>query len=111
MEDAFRCMKSDLGLRPIRHHIERRSDGHLFITVLAYHILHAIRFKLRMNGIHDSWSNIRQSLSMHIRNSTTQKKVDGKVIHIRKSSRPEPHQKVIYDALNITSVPGCAVTV
>ena len=109
VEDAFRCMKSDLGLRPIRHHIERRSDGHLFITVLAYHILHAIRFKLRMNGIHDSWSNIRQSLSMHIRNSTTQKKVDGKVIHIRKSSRPEPHQKVIYDALNITSVPGCVV--
>jgi hypothetical protein len=30
----------------------------------------------------------------------------GTVIHIRKSSRPEPHQKVIYDALNIPSVPG-----
>jgi len=106
VEDAFRCMKSDLGFRPIRHHIERRSDGHLFITVLAYHILHAIRFKLRMKGIHDSWSKIRERLSMHTRNSTTQKREDGKVIHIRKSSRPEPHQKVIYDALNIASVPG-----
>jgi len=106
VEDAFRCMKSDLGIRPIRHHIERRSDGHLFITVLAYHILHAIRFKLRMKGIHDSWSKIRERLSMHTRNSTTQKREDGKVIHIRKSSRPEPHQKVIYDALNIASVPG-----
>ena len=106
VEDAFRCMKSDLGFRPIRHHIERRSDGHLFITVLAYHILHAIRFKLRMKGIHDSWSTIRERLSMHTRNSTTQKREDGKVIHIRKSSRPEPHQKVIYDALNIASVPG-----
>jgi transposase len=106
VEDAFRCMKSDLGVRPIRHHIERRSDGHLFITVLAYHILHAIRFKLRMKGIHDSWSKIRERLSMHTRNSTTQKREDGKVIHIRKSSRPELHQKVIYDALNIASVPG-----
>ena len=106
VEDAFRCMKSDLGIRPIRHHIERRSDGHLFITVLAYHILHAIRSKLRMTGIHDSWSKIRERLSMHTRNSTTQKREDGKVIHIRKSSRPEPHQKVIYDALNIASVPG-----
>jgi transposase len=106
VEDAFRCMKSDLGFRPIRHHIERRSDGHLFITMLAYHILHAIRFKLRMKGIHDSWSKIRERLSMHTRNSTTQKREDGKVIHIRKSSRPEPHQKVIYDALNIASVPG-----
>lgn len=106
VEDAFRCMKSDLGFRPIRHHIERRSDGHLFITVLAYHILHAIRFKLRKKGIHDSWSTIRERLSMHTRNSTTQKREDGKVIHIRKSSRPEPHQKAIYDALNIASVPG-----
>ena len=105
VEDAFRCMKSELGFRPIRHHIERRSDGHLFITMLAYHILHAIRFKLRMKGIHDSWSKIRERLSMHTRNSTTQKREDGKVIHIRKSSRPEPHQKVIYDALNIASVP------
>jgi transposase len=106
VEDAFRCMKSDLGFRPIRHHIERRSDGHLFITMLAYHILHAIRFKLRMKGIHDSWSKIRERLSMPTRNSTTQKREDGKVIHIRKSSRPEPHQKVIYDALSIASVPG-----
>lgn len=106
VEDAFRCMKSDLGFRPIRHHIERRSDGHLFITVLAYHILHAIRFKLRMKGIHDSWSKIRERLSMHTRSSVTQKRKDGKVIHIRKSSRPEPHQKAIYDALNIASVPG-----
>jgi len=106
VEDAFRCMKSDLGFRPIRHHIERRSDGHLFITVLAYHILHAIRFKLRMRGIHDSWSKIRERLSMHTRNSTTQKREDGKVIHIRKSSRPEPYQKAIYDALNIAPVPG-----
>jgi transposase len=106
VEDAFRCMKSDLGFRPIRHHIERRSDGHLFITVLAYHILHAIRFKLRNKGIHDSWSTIRERLSMHTRNTTTLKKEDGKVIHIRKSSRPEPHQKIIYDALNIASVPG-----
>ncbi len=106
VEDAFRCMKSELGFRPIRHHNEWRSDGHLFITVLAYHILHAIRFKLRKKGIHDSWSKIRERLSMHTRNSTTIKREDGKVIHIRKSSRAEPHQKIIYDALNLASVPG-----
>jgi transposase len=109
VEDAFRCMKSDLGFRPIRHHIERRSDGHLFITVLAYHVLQAIRFKLRKKGIHDSWSKIRERLSTHTRCSITQKMQDGKVIHIRKSSRPEPYHKVIYEALNIAAVPGRTV--
>jgi len=46
---------------------------------------------------------------MHTGNGTTQKREDGKVIHTRKSSRPEPHQKVIYDALNIAPVPGRTV--
>ena len=50
IEDAFRCMKSELGLRPLYHHIERRCDGHIFITLLAYHVLHTIRFKLREKG-------------------------------------------------------------
>lgn len=34
IEDAFLCMKSDLGLRPVHHQKETRVDGHLFITLL-----------------------------------------------------------------------------
>jgi transposase len=56
IEDAFRCMKSELGFRPIHHQTELRTDGHIFITVLAYHLLHSIRFKLKRQGIHlTSW--------------------------------------------------------
>jgi len=47
IEDGFRCMKPELGLRPIYHHIERRCDGHIFMTLLAYHVLHTLRFKSR----------------------------------------------------------------
>jgi transposase len=109
VEDAFRSMKSDLGLRPVRHHNEYRTDGHLFITVLAYHILHSIRFALRKKGIHDNWSTIRQKLSCHIRTTTTLKREDSKAIHIRKTSRPESYQKLIYQALGIAEVPGRTV--
>jgi transposase len=109
VEDAFRCMKSDLGLRPVRHHNDNRTDGHLFITVLAYHILHSIRFKLRKKGIRDSWSTIRERLSCHIRTTTTLKKENNKVIHIRKTSRPEAYQRKIYQALEIAEMPGRTV--
>ena len=101
IEEAFRSMKSELGLRPIYHKKERRADGHLFITVLAYHVLHAIRFKLRKRGMTQSWSTIRKGLSTHMRITTTMKRDDGKMIHIRKSSRPEPFHIQIYDALNL----------
>ena len=101
IEDAFRCMKSELGLRPNYHHIERRSDGHIFITLLAYHIMQTIRTKLREKGIHFCWETVRVRLSSHMRVSTTLKREDGRVIHIRKSSRAESNHKEIYDALDL----------
>jgi transposase len=106
IEEAFRSMKSELGLRPVYHQKERRVDGHLFITVLAYHVLHAIRFKLRKRGVTQNWSTIRRGLSTHMRITTTMKRDDGKMIHIRKSSRPEPFHVQIYDVLNLSHRPG-----
>ena len=106
IEDAFRCMKSELGLRPNYHHIERRSDGHIFITLLAYHIMQTIRTKLREKGVHFCWETVRVRLSSHMRVSTTLKREDGRVIHIRKSSRAESNHKEIYDALDLPQQPG-----
>jgi transposase len=71
IEDAFRSMKSELGLRPVYHQKEHRSDGHLFITVLAYHLLQTIRFTLRKEKIRESWSTVRTVLSSHVRLTTT----------------------------------------
>ena len=109
IEDAFRCMKSELGFRPIHHQTEKRADGHIFITVLAYHLLHIIRFKLRQNGIHLSFSTIRDRLSTQVRTTTTMKRKDGKIIHIRKSSRAELFHKKIYDTLKLSHQPGKTV--
>jgi transposase len=106
IEDTFRSMKSELGLRPVYHQKEYRSDGHLFITVLAYHIAHAILVQLRKQGISHSWATIRKGLSTHIRITTTMKRDDGKVIHIRKSARPEPFHRKIYDTLHLAHRPG-----
>jgi transposase len=106
IEDAFRCMKSELGFRPIHHQKESRADGHIFITVLAYHLLHNIRFKLRGQGIGLSWTTIRDRLSTQVRITTEMKRKDGKMIYIRKSSRAELFHKKIYDALGLPYQPG-----
>ena len=109
IEDAFRSMKSELGLRPVYHQKEDRADGHLFITVLAYHVLHTIRVTLRRHGIHDQWTTIRRGLSTHVRITTTMKRDDGTMIHLRKSSRPELVHTRIYDALGLSHRPGKTV--
>jgi transposase len=106
LEDAFRSMKSELGLRPVHHQIEFRCDGHLFITVLAYHILHSIRLKLKRHGITHSWATIRSRLATHFRVTTSMKRSDGKMIHIRKTAKPEECHTIIYDALGLPHRPG-----
>ena len=55
IEDAFRSLKRELGLRPVYHQKEDRVDAHIFISILAYHISHAIEETLKKEGCH--WKN------------------------------------------------------
>ena len=106
VESSFKSMKSELGVRPVHHQKERRVDAHLFITLLAYHVSHSIRYQLQRSGIQDSWDTIRKTMSRHVRISTTMKGEDKKAVHIRKNSRSTPKQKKIYNALEIWKLPG-----
>ena len=106
LEAVFRSLKSELGLRPVYHQIAHRVSGHLFITVLAYHLVHVIRVKLRQAGIISSWSSIRQILSPQCRVTVSMQCKNGSTVHVRKSSRPEPNQQQIFSALGVDNIPG-----
>jgi len=106
LEAVFRSLKSELGLRPIFHRKTDRVSGHLFISVLAYHLVHTIRFQLKAADIHLSWEGVRRELAGQDRVTVTLKRADGKTVHIRKATRAEPRQQVIYDALGISDRPG-----
>jgi len=105
LEDAFRSLKSELGLRPVRHQKEERADAHLFIGVLAYHLLNTIQTKLTKNDIHIQWWRVRQFLSSHVRITTSMTTREGKRIHIRKSTQPELFHRHIYQALGLAPFP------
>ena len=109
LEAVFRSLKSELGLRPIHHQITERVSGHLFITVLAYHLVHAIRFRLKQSKIHSSWSSLRKILSTQSRVTVSMQCKNGSTVHIRKSTRPEAEQQQIYTALVVKSHPGNAI--
>ena len=106
LEAVFRSLKSELGLRPSYHHKSKRVDGHLFISVLAYHRVHALRVPLKAQGIHLSGESRRTPLAGHARVTVVLHRDDGQVYHIRKSSRPEPQQQVLYNALGVAHLPG-----
>jgi transposase len=106
LEAVFRSLKSEIGMRPIYHQKTERVEGHLFITVLAYNLVHQIRLGLKAQNIHDSWETIRTTLSTQMRTTLSLRDKEGKVIHLRKSSYPNAEQQVLLRALELTWNPG-----
>jgi len=106
LEAVFRTLKSELGLRPVYHRTGERVDGHLFITLMAYTIIHTIRYTLKAKGIHDSWETIREKLSTQIRTTTVARIEDGRVLYLRKSSLLDERAKEIVDALGLSHRAG-----
>ncbi len=102
-------MKSSLGLRPNFHQIEGRVDTHMFISVLAYHLLHIIEYRLRQKGDHRSWHTIRNVLKTHERLTIgyKQKDEDGTVRqqYVRINSTVEPEHMEIYRKLGLSGKP------
>lgn len=109
IEYAFKSMKSSLGLRPNFHQKEDRVDTHMFISVVAYHILHIIENRLRANGDRRNWNTIRNLLSTHERLTIGYKvkEEDGSIRqkHVRLNSRLELEHVEIYKMFNLSGVP------
>lgn len=101
VEDAFRDIKSPLMERPIFHQIQNRTQTHIFLCVLAYHLLAAIEHRFLQAGVHTSWWTIRQQLSTHQVATIVLPTTDGRILKIRKAGTPEPLHREIYATLHI----------
>ena len=100
-ENAFRAMKSPLCERPIFHQLQHRVETHIFLCVLAYHLLVAVEKTLTDKGIHTSWATVREVLSTHEVITIVLPTSDGDVIKIRRGTEPEPEHLEIYRDLGL----------
>jgi transposase len=100
-ENAFRDMKSPLAERPIWHHLERRTDTHIFLCVLAYHLLISIEKTLLDKGVHTSWSTVRDILKTHQICTVVLPTDDASCLRIRKAATPDPDVQQLYRHLDI----------
>jgi transposase len=101
-ENAFRDMKSPLAERPIFHHTERRTEAHIFLCVLAYHLLIAIEKTLLDHGVHSSWPTVRDTLTSHQVCTVVLPADDGSCLRIRKAATPEPDVHDLYRRLDVS---------
>lgn len=101
VEAAFRAMKSPLMERPIFHQLQHRVQTHIFLCVLAYHLLVTIEKRFLDQGVHTSWWTLRQQLSTHQVVTVVLPAANGNILRIRKGGTPEPIHREIYKTLKV----------
>ena len=97
------CLPDDedpVAERPIFHHLEHRVETHIFLCVLAYHLLVAIETTL-LNQSATSWATIPKTLSTHQVATIVLPTDRGNVLRIRKGMTPEPAHLELYRLLNV----------
>lgn len=97
VEATFRCLKSDLNIRPVHHQKDERIEAHIYLTLLAYQLVNTIRHMLKNAGINDGWANIVRIMGTQTI-QTIEIPTDKKCIHLRKPSKPIMEAQQIYKA-------------
>mgnify|MGYP000319847483 CR=1 FL=1 len=97
VESTFRCLKSDLNMRPVHHQTDFRIKSHIYLTTLAYQLINTVKYMLKQSNINIGWKNILRLMSTQIIQTATIY-TDTKTMHIRKPSVPTQPVKDIYMA-------------
>jgi transposase len=103
VEAAFRSMKTDLGTRPVYHQGGKRTEAHLFLSILAYHMLINIEHRLKVAGESMRWHTLREHLVSHQRSTIIWTNKEKQTWSKRVSGSPEMRHLQIYRELGITN--------
>jgi len=105
VESAFRCLKTDLKLRPNFHQKDEYVEAHINLGLLAYHIVSSIRYMLKSSGINYDWQNIVRIMNTQKAVTIRQELSGNRELIMRVCSRPTQKALAIYKTLRMSSIP------
>jgi Transposase DDE domain len=111
IESTFRCLKTDLDLRPIYHKTDQGAMAHLHLGLLAYSLVNTIRYQLKAKGINNQWSEIVRIGNTQKAITTYGKNIENDIVATRKCSEPTIKLKNIYTSLNYKLKPTLSKSV
>jgi transposase len=101
VEDSFRTLKMDLGLRPIHHQLAERCCAHIWICILAYHLMRWTEYSLKLASYECTWQTLRRRLQTHCYATLEIPDGSGRVHQHRKPGKPNEIQRLVYTQLGI----------
>ena len=105
IESSFRCLKTDLDLRPIYHKTDKGVMAHLHLGILAYWVVNTIRYQLKAKGIKDDWQEIKRKASTQKVITTSGTNASKKIISVRRCSQPNKSLTELQEKLGYKNYP------
>jgi len=105
VEQAFKDMKSDLGIRPVYHHKEDRVDAHIFVAFLSYCLQTTLRHKLRRSASGLTAQAVLETLSRIQMLDVSFETQDNGILQMQRYTEPQLEHKLILSHLRMELPP------
>ena len=99
IEAAFKTLKSDLHLRPIRHRLELRIEAHILVCFLAYCLHVTLRKRLEAHAPGLTPRAVLETLSGILMLDVHLPLVDGRELVLPRFTQPEPEHRLVLEKL------------
>jgi hypothetical protein len=101
IEAAFKCLKSDLGIRPVHHQLEHRVDAHILVAFLAYCLTVTLRHRLRMHAPGLTPRAVLEKLAGIQMPDVSFPTTDGRRLIMPRYTEPSPELALLLHHLNL----------
>jgi transposase len=105
IEDSFRIGKHDLGLRPVFHHTEERTQAHILVCFLALVMWRTLQLWMEGCGLGTAPRKLLEELAEVRSLDVVLPTGAGTELRLRTVSRPEPHLAILLQRLGLM-LPG-----
>ena len=105
IEAAFKTLKSELGLRPIYHQVEKRVEAHIFVAFLAYAL--SVTLKQRLTALAPGLMPraVLEKLGTIQMLDVCFPTTDGRWLIMPRYTQPEPDQMLLLHRLHLSLPP------
>ena len=101
VEAAFRTVKSDLELRPIYHHVERRVHAHILVAFLAYALRKTLQMWMEASGLGRGVATVVGELARIKCSEVILPTTSGRELQLQCITRPDKHQQTLLRHLGL----------
>ena len=102
IESVFRCLKSELSIRPIHHQLEHRADAHVLIAFLAYCLQITLKNRLMIHAPGLTPAAVFEKLATIQMVEVWIPMLDGRWLVLPRHTQPDNDVQAILDHIQIT---------